>query len=122
MSNVAVRCVDRSAKCYGAGEAGLSTGRIVIGVSIGAGNHVLEVTAILALVLGRLGCDGRAPERALDVAERRWLRACLSLKAPQRLAALQSCWYWSGACRDRSLLVREGELVALRGLRSIGVS
>ena len=77
LPDVAVGCVDGAAERLGAGEAGLRVGRVVLRVAIGTSNHDVEVAAVLALVLRRLGRHGGAPECALDVRERGRLGACL---------------------------------------------
>ena len=48
-----------------------------LGVSVGAGDDDLEISAHLAGVGGRFSSDARAPESTLVVGNRGWVRACI---------------------------------------------
>lgn len=75
LANVVAWRVDGTAELDWAAEARLRARRVVLSEAIGSGNHNVEIPSVLTLVGGRLLGDRRAPERALDVGERVWLRA-----------------------------------------------
>ena len=70
LADVVSGCVDRAAKFGGAGESGLSVRRVVLGITVTACDHNVEITAPLAIIDSRFGGDAAAPEGALDVCER----------------------------------------------------
>ena len=72
LTNVIARSVDSSPQLGWAIKTRLSAGWVVLGVAIGPGDHDLEFTSVLALVLGGFLGDTGAPECAFDVGEGCW--------------------------------------------------
>lgn len=143
LPDVAVGRVDGATERVRAGEASLRVRWVVLRVAIRAGNHDVEVAAVLTFVLRRLRRHWGAPKRALDVGERSRLGACLGrsqggvplvvdveraaqvgriaeLLALDRVVCLERVEAQVRVQRYRGLLVREGERVALRSLGSLG--
>lgn len=143
LTNVVARCIDGATERRRAIEAGLGTRRVVLGVTVGARDHHLEISPVLSLVLGCFRGDTGAPERALDVGESRrvwasvgWSKGRVTLEVDvegsakagsiaqlltlDRIIRLERVQAHVGICIHRSLEVDERSGVALRRSSTVG--